>query len=188
MFGKESANQAPYPAPHLALAGPSGPAPHPSQGAEPSEAGRKMFGEVQHEGSVQDVAGQINNISRRLRLLEERYENLRDFLRSNEQHDIKYRKQYDKEFSTFSSEMNEYRRDFVDLRDKVRLIVKELKECAKSDELKLVQNYIELWEPVTFVTERQVEKIIEEKLADLGLHHAGMNLLKAEEREEQEKI
>lgn len=178
MFGKD--------APPPASAGPPmnpHPSPHPDTSSGPTEAGRKMFGEIQHEGSAQDVGGQLNNISRRLRLLEERYENLRDFLRSNEQHDLKYRKQYDKEFSTFSSEMNEYRRDFVDLRDKVRLIVKELKECAKSDELKLVQNYIDLWEPVTFVTERQVEKIIEEKLADLGLHHAGMELLKGQEQE-----
>ncbi len=188
MFGKD----APSPSTASASAGPPA-SPHPSSqpGASPgpTEPGRKMFGEVQHEGSAQDTAGQLNNMSRRLRLLEERYENLRDFLRSNEQHDIKSRKQYDKELKTLSSEMNDYQRTFVDLRDKVRLIVKELKECAKSDELKLVQNYIDLWEPVTFVTERQVEKIIEEKLADLGLHHAGIELLKVQDQSrEQEKI
>jgi len=43
-------------------------------------------------------------------------------------------------------------------------IIKELDIFAKKEQLKVLEKYINLWNPLNFVTTKEVEKIIEEKL------------------------
>lgn len=149
---------------------------------QPPGAGHSMFGgEHQQATSAQaqgDMPNQLHNLSRRLRLLEERYENLRKKIQAGEQQDLKEKKELEKNMKAFSAELTDYRRDFYDLRDKVRLIVKELKACAKSEDVKILQNYFNLWDPVKFVTEDRIEQLIEEKLEEIGLHKAGLPMPK----------
>ena len=44
----------------------------------------------------------------------------------------------------------------------------KIKDCAKTDDVKVLENYINLWDPIKFVTKDEVARIVEEAL-DLQL-------------------
>jgi hypothetical protein len=141
-------------------------------GAPPAPAEEKkhgLFGGKREEApsvSLSDLSMQINNLSRRLRILEERYTALRKKTQDTDQGVLNLNRELSKELKLSHSELVDFRREFYDLRDKVKLIVKELKECAKTDEVKVLENYINLWEPVNFVTRNEVGKIVEDKVEE----------------------
>ena len=132
--------------------------------------GSSLFGKHDSEAppaAVTDLSNQINNLSRRMRILEERYTNLRKNTQLTDHNVLKSNKEFQRELSVVKSDLTEMRRDFIDLKDKVRLIVKELVECAKTEEVKVLEKYINLWEPVKFITKDEAEKIVEEKLNEM---------------------
>ena len=132
--------------------------------------GGSLFGK--HEAEVpptamSDLSNQINNLSRRLRILEERHTNLRKNTQLTDQNLLKFNKDFHREISSLNSDLTDARREFSDLKDKVRLIVKELMECAKTEEVKILEKYINMWDPVRFVQRSEVDKIVEEKINDV---------------------
>jgi len=136
-------------------------------GEEKKHAG--FFGGKHDEASavsLSDLSMQLNNLSRRLRIMEERYTSMRKKVQDTDQSVLNLNREMAKELKVSHSEVVDFRREFYDLRDKVKLIVKELKECAKTDEVKVLENYINLWEPVNFVTKNEVERIVDDKVEE----------------------
>ena len=52
--------------------------------------------------------------------------------------------------------------DVEDINGKIGQIAKEMQIFAKKDEVKTLQKYVTMWEPIKFVTENQVEEIVKE--------------------------
>lgn len=134
-----------------------------------AEIGGALFGRHESAPDFQatDISNQMNNLSRRLKMIEERYTNIRNKTQMTDQNMLEFNKGTNRSLKTTNSELMELRKDFNDLKEKVKLIVKELKDTAKSDDLKLLEKYINLWEPVNFVTKNDVEKIVEEKISEI---------------------
>ena len=106
----------------------------------------------------------INTLSRRLRLLEEGFTNLRRFLQITEENIIAKNRHYSAEIKTLTSDINETRKEIQELKDKLILIIKELQNVARKEEVKVLEKYINLWNPIKFVTQNEVEQIINEVL------------------------
>ena len=53
-------------------------------------------------------------------------------------------------------------RDWYEIKDKILELVKELKTNAKRDEVKVLEKYINYWNPAKFVTQNEVEAIVKE--------------------------
>ncbi len=113
--------------------------------------------------SLNDLSMQINNLSRRLRILEERYTTMRKKTQATDENVLGLNKNLMKEMKVSHEDVVDFRREFYDLRDKVKLIVKELKDCAKADEVKVLERYINLWEPVNFVTRQELDRMLDER-------------------------
>lgn len=114
--------------------------------------------------NINELSTQISGISRRMRLIEERYITLRKKTQLSDQTMLGIQKEIHRNSSSLTEEMTELRKELNELRDTVRLIIKELKDCAKSDEVKILDNYINMWQPMDFVTKKEVARIIEEIL------------------------
>ncbi|MCX8147525.1 MAG: hypothetical protein N3D84_03595 [Candidatus Woesearchaeota archaeon] len=125
--------------------------------------GGALFGKHETEVpsvNLMDISNQLNNLSRRLRILEERHTIIRKNAQLTDQTIIKLNKEIKNELSAIHSDFAELRRDFLDLKEKVKLIVKELIECAKTEDVKILEKYINIWDPIKFVTRSEVEKIV----------------------------
>ncbi len=127
---------------------------------------KKESAAVTKEG-LSELSQDVANLSRRMMVMEERYSNVRKKMQLTENSLLKLSKDITKEVRALSSEQTDYRREFMDLRDKVRLVVKELQDCAKSDEVRTLTTYLELWEPVHFVTRNEVDKELSQLRADM---------------------
>lgn len=106
----------------------------------------------------------INTLSRRLRLLEEGFTNLRRFFQITEENIIAKNKHYSAEIKTLTSDINEVRKEIQELKDKLLLVIKELQTVARKEEVKVLEKYINLWNPIKFVTQNEIESIINEVL------------------------
>lgn len=111
--------------------------------------------------SAQD---ELINISRRLRTLEERYTNLDKKVELNEKNMIDWHKSTVTELRTTLSDITEIKKEINELKEKVRALVRTLRGLAKKEDVKVMKKYLELWEPVHFVTQEQVEKIVKDML------------------------
>ena len=110
------------------------------------------------------VTSDMNTLSRRLKLLEEGFTNMRRFFQITEESAIAKNKIYSSEIKTLTSDINEIRKELQEIKEKMVLIVRELQLVARKDEVKVLEKYINLWNPVKFVTQNEIEDIINEVL------------------------
>ena len=110
------------------------------------------------------VTGDINSLSRRLKLLEEGITNLRRFFQATEENVIAKNKHYSAELKTINSDISEMRKEMQEVKDKLMLVIRELQSVARKEEVKVLEKYINLWNPVKFVSQNEIEDIINEVL------------------------
>jgi ABC-type antimicrobial peptide transport system permease subunit len=112
---------------------------------------------------VNDLSNQLHNFSRRLRVMEEGYINIRKKFQLTEQNMITNNKNQVSEIKTINSDIGELKSLIRDIKNEMILIIRELKLCAKTDEVKVLEKYINLWEPMNFVTHAELEKRLQEQ-------------------------
>ncbi|MBS3103069.1 hypothetical protein J4458_06535 [Candidatus Woesearchaeota archaeon] len=125
---------------------------------------KHMFAARQQMPDLSNINSDLNNVSRRLRLLEESFTNMRRSLQVTEENMLQKNKTFATEIKTINSEINEVRNEIADVKDKILMLVQELKTAAKRDEVKVLEKYINLWNPVKFVTQNEVEAIVKDML------------------------
>ena len=64
-----------------------------------------------------------------------------------------------------NEDIKEIRREMEDINGKIGQIAREMQIFAKKDDVKTLQKYVTMWEPIKFVTENQVEEIIKEMIS-----------------------
>lgn len=116
---------------------------------------------------MSDLSSQINNLSRRMKMMEERHTIMRNKGQLTDQTLLESTKDIRRNVKTLGDELLELRKDFEDLKNKVKLIVKELKDTAKSEDVQILEKYISMWEPVNFVSKHDVERIVEDKMEEI---------------------
>ena len=104
----------------------------------------------------------IANLSRRLRILEEGFTNMRRALQVTEQNMLSKNKLFSTDIRALTSDISDIKKDIADVKEKILDLVKELQEVAKKDDVKVLEKYINYWNPVKFVTQNEVEDIIKE--------------------------
>ena len=113
---------------------------------------------VETERNIQDAS----DFSRRLKILEERYNNLKSRTQLIDQNVLMNNKKQTTEFKTINSDISELKNSINNINEKINLIIKELMNTAKKVDVEVLQKYINLWEPVNFATRKEVEKLFSE--------------------------
>jgi len=108
------------------------------------------------------ISNELANLSRRFRTLEERTSNLIRKSQITEQNMLMNSKKVATEIKTINADISELRKIIAEMKDNMRQIVEEVKRCAKKEEIKILQKYVDMWEPINFVTRSEVERIIKD--------------------------
>jgi len=111
-----------------------------------------------------DSRMELVNLDRRLKMLEEGFTNIRRRFQVTEENMLSKNKHLSTEIKTMTSEMNELRKEIFELKDKLLLMIKELQECAKKEDVRVLEKYINMWNPVNFVTKNDVDDIVKSAL------------------------
>ena len=101
---------------------------------------------------VKGLESKVNN------LLRETDSVKNDLLRKNQ--DLR------KEVKTLSSDLLELKQAHEKTVTTMDLVIKELKQTAGKEEVMVLQKYMELWNPLNFVTQKDVERAVDTKLLE----------------------
>lgn|SRR3989338_2859434 len=112
----------------------------------------------------QSMGQEVNNVSRRLRLLEDRTQNLRQKVQLTDQNMLDNQRKLLTEIKTNADDIAEMKHQIQEVENKIVMLIKELRMCANKEDVDIMSKYLEFWQPQTFVTREQVEKIIQEML------------------------
>jgi hypothetical protein len=121
---------------------------------------------------IHSLIQEVRQIDRRLRMLEERYTNVIRKTQVTDQNMLQSHKKIHVEMKAAESEVTELHRKINVLQETVGLAIQEIKDCARKQEIDVLKKYLELWQPVKFVTQNQVERIVEDVLEHRSLGRA----------------
>ena len=111
-----------------------------------------------------EAAQQIAHIANRLKLIEERLGSLRNHLDIVEQSVVEKYKSNITEIRNMESQMKDVRTSIGAITDMTERIAKRLDAFASNEEVKVLQRYVDLWQPMKFVTRAEVTKIVTQML------------------------
>jgi len=111
---------------------------------------------------AQPPSNQMNELIRRMRILEERYTNLQTRSQLTEQNMLSRNRSFSTEIKAIISDIHEIKREIEEIKNRILMIIKELQTSARKDDL---ERYVNMWEPIKFVTQDEVEEIVKEILA-----------------------
>ena len=114
-------------------------------------------------GEYAQIAGIISDLDRRLRVLEERYGNLRKKIQLTDQNSIDAERSFGKELRSFNDEILELKRNIADFGDKILEFDSEMENTAQKTDLKVVEKYLALWSPGMFVTRKELREYLKSK-------------------------
>jgi len=114
----------------------------------------------------------ITVLSTRLRVSEERYTDLRRKIQLIEQNMLAHHKKNQTELKTLQNDILEMKRSLRETQDRLVMAIKEIQLTARKEDVDVMRRYVEMWDPIRFVSMEQVEKIVDEKLKS---HHEEMH-------------
>ncbi len=80
-----------------------------------------------------------------------------------------------RELKLANEEMLELKRMQDQAQQKMDLVIKELKQTAGIEEVAVLKKYVEYWNPLNLVTQKDLERAVDVKVAQLQQSEAGTN-------------
>lgn len=134
------------------------------QAPMPQKQHTGLFHKAPEQPDFGALTDDISNLNRRLRLLEEGFTNIRRSLQVTEQNMLGKNKVFATDIRALTSDIGDIKKEIADVKEKMLELVNEMQTSAKRDEVKVLQKYIDYWNPVKFVTQNEVEAIVKEVL------------------------
>jgi len=113
---------------------------------------------------AQQPTQDMNAIVRRLRINEERAMNIRKKTQMIEHNMIINQKKLLNEIKFINDEISEMKRDFEELKSYVKSFSRDMQGSARKEDVQVLERYINMWQPVNFVTRKEAERLINEIL------------------------
>jgi hypothetical protein len=95
----------------------------------------------------------LRELNNRVRILEERYSRIRERMFIINQNMVDEYKKVSSEINAFNKDLKEIKTNLFTIKETMSHLIKELDLFARKDHLKILEKYINLWNPFNFVTE-----------------------------------
>lgn len=113
---------------------------------------------------MEDPVNIISDINSKLRNLESKNNILAENLLNVNQNALEEYKRMNKEIQLMNNDIKSLKEELFSLKQVLKGFLNEVDFFAKKNDIKVLEKYINLWNPLEFVREEDVEKLIEEKL------------------------
>ncbi|MBI2580559.1 hypothetical protein HYV85_01995 [Candidatus Woesearchaeota archaeon] len=102
----------------------------------------------------------IAEVERRLRALEERYSTIERRSQVTEENMLSSDRKIRADIKMLNGEISELKGQAADMTDKIKALIRELEGFAKVEDVDVIRKYLNLIEPLGFVTQNEVERIV----------------------------
>ena len=100
------------------------------------------------------------SVEERVRILESKYNLMRDRIFLINQNMIQEYRKLNKEIKLIDSEVKIVKQDLNEIKGILRNIVNEMQNFAKKENVKVLEKYMEFWNPMNFVTQEEAQEMI----------------------------
>ncbi len=105
----------------------------------------------------------LAELTNRLRVLESKQSLFSEKLLMVNQNIIDEYKNFTNDLKSLRAEMTDLKKDVQTVKTVMKHLSEEAANFARKDTIKVLEKYINLWNPLRFVTREEVEKILQEK-------------------------
>jgi type IV secretory pathway VirB10-like protein len=110
---------------------------------------------------------EIIEMGQRIRMIEEKFANLRSKTEVMDSNMLSNAKKEANDIRAANEEMNEFARNINDMKDKMKMMIEELKMSAKKEEMDTIKKYLEYWQPAEFVSRKEMMNAMRELREEL---------------------
>src|SRR3989344_6823394 len=103
---------------------------------------------------IKGVESKVNTLVREVDLLKNDY--------------IKKHNDLKRELKIFNDDVLDLKRTQDQAQQKMDLVIKELKQTAGVEEVAVLKKYVEFWNPLNFVTQKDLDRAVQVKIASLN--------------------
>mgnify|MGYP001575446560 FL=1 len=100
---------------------------------------------------------------RSIRLLEERYSQVRKKSQFTEENMLNDTKEIFNDINVLNETIAELKKSIAEIGDKLFKLGEEVSQGVSKAELNVISKYLDFWQPLDFVTRQEVEKMLREK-------------------------
>ena len=129
-----------------------------------------------------DLSTILSDLNARVRILESKYNTFGERLLVVNQNMIEEYKKMMSEMKAVEGDLRELQKELFHIKESVRDLVKEMGFFAKKDTVKVLEKYINIWDPLKYVTEKEVEKIVTNMLKEKGTKVGGKSGKRASDK------
>lgn len=114
----------------------------------------------------------IGEVERRLRSIEEKYSNLERRSQVTEENMLSGNRKVKTEIKMTSEELSDLKVQVADVNEKIKAVVRELQGFARTEDVDVIRKYLNLIEPLGFVTQSEVDRIVKQAVEEALSEHA----------------
>jgi len=116
-----------------------------------------------------EVIEHVSNLASRVRLVEERIDTLREHIEIIDDSLVEKHKAVISELREVENSVRSARGDIEELKSLVERLAKRLEELASREEVKILERYVSMWQPMNFVTRTEVAAVVKSVLSEAGV-------------------
>lgn len=106
----------------------------------------------------------IADLLNRIRAIESKYTLLAEQLLIINENMIESYKDLTKEAKVTNLDIKEIKQDLFNIKETIKHLAKETDMFARKEEVKVLEKYINLWNPMEFITTEELNRILDERL------------------------
>lgn len=120
-------------------------------------------------GKMEEMGSDVKTLATRVRTLEEKYRNLRTSIQMNEKNVLEDNKKKNTEIKDINQQIFQLKKEFSEIKEKMNIIIKELQLTAKHENVEAIERYLNLWNPVSFISQQEIVPVVRRALLQLGI-------------------
>ncbi len=109
------------------------------------------------------VSKNVTALGSRLRVLEEQYTTLRNKSQLVEDNLLEFEQNIREELNDLNDDVMDLKNRLRELQENLQVISEELDNTVKEHDFKVLERYIDLWDPRRFVTKEELHEKLEEE-------------------------
>lgn len=121
------------------------------------------------EDAASSIAALLTDFSTKMRDLEERHNLLKEKVLLFGQSFLKDGERVNKDLALIKSDIRDLKIDLDRTKEGIQHIISETADFARKEELAIVEKYMRVWEPLKFVKEEDVQRMIDDKIKSLKI-------------------
>lgn len=120
-----------------------------------------------HNPEFQALNKTLSEISSGLRILEDRYYNLRKKVQITDQSLLETQRSFFKEKRLMNDELMELKTRVQELSEQLEVMHLDIGDAVKQKDFRVLEKYLDFWDPMLFVTRREAEELIDEEVKSI---------------------